>query len=495
MSAPQPPNGLKVLFIAPEIAPLAKTGGLGDVAGALPPALRRLGLAPSLMMPLYASVDTQAHGIEPMGLTLTVEVGGRWLSAPVWHGELGGCPLYLIAQEELFGRPQLYGDAGLAYPDNDWRFTFFCRAAIALARELDLRARVVHCHDWQAGLVPAYLRTLALDPGPLADATVVFTVHNLAYQGIFPRSSFGVTGLPPHLDTPDGIEYWGNISLLKAGLIFADALTTVSPSYAREILTPENGMGMEGVLAARSHLLVGILNGADNDVWSPQSDPYLPAPFSADDLSGKRACRQALLRAYGLEADEETAVIGFVGRVAHQKGVDLIAAAADRLLLDDVRLCMLGTGEAGYEAMMADLAKRYPDRVGVKLVFSEQLSHLTQAGSDMLLMPSRFEPCGLNQIYSMRYGTIPVVRLTGGLRDTVAPFDPLTGRGTGFGFGEPSGEALLHAVREALWTQARPELWSRLVLNAMAQDFSWERSARTYAELYQRLLTGLPPLG
>jgi starch synthase len=285
-----------------------------------------------------------------------------------------------------------------------------------------------------------------------------------------------------------GLEFWGNISFLKAGLVFSDALTTVSPTYAFEIQAPEGGMGMEGILSSRQADLTGILNGADYDNWSPESDPYLPAKFSSEDLSGKQVCREALCREFELDPPgSETAVIGFVGRLAWQKGMDILAEAAPRLLLDDVRLCILGTGEPHLEAQAKELAKVQRGRVGVQLLFSEKLAHLVQGGADALVMPSRFEPCGLNQIYALKYGTVPVVRATGGLVDTVEPFNPLTGQGTGFWFEQPTAPDLLAALREALWTKARPQLWQQLRQNGFSCDFSWTHSAAQYAELYQRL--------
>jgi starch synthase len=316
----------------------------------------------------------------------------------------------------------------------------------------------------------------------------VLTIHNLAYQGIYPRDTFKLTGLPAWLDSPQGSEFWGNTSLLKAGLVTARALTTVSPTYAREIQTPEGGHGLEGVLRQRRADLHGIINGADYQAWSPEADPHLPHGYSSADLRGKQACRQALLEVMGLEpAGPETSVLGFVGRMAHQKGVDLLPQTLPRLLLDDVRVCLLGSGEPHYEETLTRLAEAHPGRLGLKIQFSEHLAHLITAGSDALMMPSRYEPCGLNQIYALRYGTAPVVRATGGLKDTVQPFDPFTSQGTGFAFEHFSHQDLTCALREALWTRAHPRLWASLMQNAMAQDFSWDASARAYAQLYAQL--------
>ncbi|MFH1033103.1 MAG: glycogen synthase GlgA [Pseudomonadota bacterium] len=488
MTSIDPSAGLKILFAASEIAPFAKTGGLGDVAGSLPPALARLGLEVLLVMPLHRQVDRQAHGLSRSGLTLAVPTGGRDYPATVWQAGLPGCRVYFLENQELFDRQGLYGPPGGDFSDNPLRFVWFCRAVIELARALDFPARVVHAHDWQTALLPAILATCAWDPGPLAGAATVLTIHNLAYQGIYPRESFGLTGLPSWLDTPWGSEFWGNTSLLKAGLVTARSLTTVSPTYAQEIQAPGGGHGLEGVLQQRRADLLGIINGADYDSWSPEEDPFLPRGYSADDLAGKLVCRQHLLEVMGLEpAGPRTTVLGFVGRLAHQKGVDLLPLALPRLMLDDVRVCLLGSGEPHYEESLARLAAAHPGRLGLKVAFSEELAHLITAGSDALMMPSRYEPCGLNQIYALRYGTAPVVRATGGLKDTVRPFDPLTGQGTGFAFDNFGPQDLTCALREALWTRAHPRLWARLVANAMAQDFSWNASAQAYARLYASL--------
>jgi starch synthase len=482
---------LKVLMAAPEIAPLAKTGGLGDVTGSLPPALSKLGLDVRLAMPFYRQTKAAAPRAKDTGLRLTVPTGLKPLSAEVWRTDLNGCPVYLIKQDTLFDRGGLYQGKDGDFPDNARRFIYFSQAVIELARALEFSADIVHLHDWQTGLIPAYLRSRLTDPGPLAGAKSLLTIHNLAFQGIFGREVFAQTGLPPEMNSIGGVEFWGNISFLKAGLVFSDALTTVSPNYAREIQTPEGGMGMEGILASRQADLRGILNGADYTNWSPESDPLLPVTYTVKDLSGKETCRQALCQSFELEAPgPQTAVAGFVGRLAWQKGMDILAEAAPRFLLDDVRLCILGTGEPHLEAQARELAKAYPGRVGVKLVFSEELAHLVQAGADLLVMPSRFEPCGLNQIYALKYGTAPVVHATGGLKDTVEPFNPLTGRGTGFVFERPTPHDLLSALREALWSKARPHLWRQLQQNAMRRDFSWSRSALKYTELYQSLAGG-----
>lgn len=488
MNASSNKSGHTVLFVSSEIAPLAHSGGLGEVVGSLPAALKQLGVNPTLVMPLYGQVDRSAHNLRPLDVELTISLAKTRHRARVWTGEVSGCPLYLIQNDPLFKRPGLYGYSEDDFADNHLRFIFFCRAVMAMAAALNMQMDVVHVHDWQTALLPAYLKYRPDLAGPLAQAASVLTIHNLAYQGLFKRSAFGLTGLPPAMDTMQGMEYWGKTSFLKAGMVTAHALTTVSPTYAHEIQTPEQGMGLEGVLAGRSGDLYGILNGADYGTWSPEADPALPVTYSPQDLRGKGACREQLLSTFGLKpVSENGCVLGFVGRLANQKGVDMLIEAMPRLLRDGVRLCLLGAGQPEKEQALKALAAKYPGRVGIKLGFINDLAHLVVAGSDVFLMPSRFEPCGLTQMYAMRYGTPPVVRATGGLRDTVEPFDPLTGNGTGFVFDAPTPEALATCVREALWTKARPRLWRQIMQNAMAQDFSWSKSAQAYAELYAKL--------
>lgn len=356
-----------------------------------------------------------------------------------------------------------------------------------MARALDWPAQVVHAQDWQTALLPAYLATSPFDLGPLEGAAGIITIHNLAFQGIYPRQDFRLTGLPRYMDDVEGAEYWGNISLLKAGLMTAEAITTVSPTYAAEIQTPELGMGMEGVLRRRSGDLHGILNGVDYTRWSPEADALLPATYSIRDLGGKAVCRQALMETFGLDGSVVTGpVMGFIGRLTSQKGVSLIVEACDALVQGGAGLALLGTGDANLEADLNKLAQRHPGRVGLKLAFGEKLAHLLQGGSDIMLMPSCFEPCGLNQMYALRYGTPPLVHATGGLKDTVTPFDSVSGKGTGFVFSEFSRASLLEQAHLAGRVFAQPELWRQLMLSGMAQDFSWKASARRYLELYQQ---------
>jgi len=488
---------LRVLFVSAEVAPFARTGGLGDVNGALPPVLAAHGHDVRVVMPLYQTVRDRGWPLTEAVGNLQVPLVFGVREARVWQTPLAGrlreeseVPVYFIEQDEYFARPGLYGTESGDYPDNAFRFIFFCRAVLALAERLQWFPHIFHCHDWHTGLVSAYLRFLPGLDSRISTANSVFTIHNLAYQGWFPAWAFGLTGLPWPLFQPAGVEFLGFMNCMKAGIAYADQLSAVSPSYAEEICTPEFGFGLDGVLRQRRESLTGILNGADYQMWNPETDSALSAHYQATNLSGKEVCKAALLRTYGLPEDLTVPLLGMVSRLVDQKGVDLVLSAMERLLAMNVRLVILGSGEPRYEEQLTAFAQRYPERFGVRLAFDEPLSHQIQAGCDCFLMPSRYEPCGLTQLYSLRYGTIPIVRATGGLRDTVQPFNSATGAGTGFVFTEPSADALIEAVRAAAAAFGEKQEWRQLQRNAMAQDFSWEHSANRYVELYRRAAAG-----
>jgi starch synthase len=496
---------LQILFVTPEVTPLARTGGLGDVSSALPKALAALGQDVQVVMPLYQAVRDGGFALSPVLPDLQVPLQTGVKTAQVWQGTLTGhtgsktqapsVPVYCIAQDEYFARPGLYGSAAGDYPDNAERFSFFCQAVLALATRLRWTPHVLHCHDWQTALLPAYLRFLPGLAPSLAQTATIYTIHNLLFQGLFPAWVLPLTGLPWSLFQPDGVEFFGAVNFMKAGLLYADYLTTVSPTYADEICTPEFGAGLDGVLRMRRSALVGILNGADYNVWNPATDPALAAHYSVADLRGKTVCKSALLRAYGLPATPHTPVLSMIARLTEQKGVDLLAAALPDLLGMHLRLVILGTGESRYHTLLSSQAQGHPERLGIRLEFNDDLAHQIEAGSDGFLMPSRYEPCGLNQLYSLRYGTIPIVHATGGLRDTVVPYNTATGTGTGFVFHATTAEALLATVQEALTVYTDQSAWQWLVQNAMAQDFSWDQSAARYLDLYRRALAtkrGLP---
>jgi len=468
-------------MVGSEAQPFAKTGGLADVLGALPAALAALGHQVDLVLPHYRGIPDGAPGGR-----VTVGLGGQPVEGRASVHAEAGVRVVLLACDRYFARDSLYGADGRDYPDNPKRFAFLARAALAWASSAGVRYDVVHAHDWQAGLVPL----LARQGGPaVAEAAVVQTIHNLAYQGVFDASWLPRLGLGWEVFRVEALEYWGRISFLKAGVVFADTVTTVSPRYAGEIQTPEYGCGFEGILRGRAADLVGILNGIDYDRWNPAVDVHLPAPFDASNLEGKRAAKRALLEEYGLPAGAgtlERPLVGLVSRLVDQKGFDLLEQVADELPRLGATFVLLGSGERRYEDLWLALAARYPDRIGARIGFDEGLAHRIEAGADLFLMPSRFEPCGLNQMYSLRYGTLPVVRATGGLGDTVRNLDPRTGEGTGFTFDEYSGPALVNTLRWALETYGDRTLWRRMQAAGMREDFSWAASARRYARLYER---------
>ncbi len=478
---------LKVIFAASEVAPFAKTGGLADVGQALPQALSRLGAEVKVFMPLYRQVPREGLR-QARGGSFDLELPGLQSQVEVYQGSLAkGVPCYFIRNDHYFDRDYLYGTPQGDYPDNAERFIFFCRAMLEyLLRATAAPLDILHCNDWQTGLVPAYRNTVYAD-GFFASTATVFTIHNLAYQGLFPMDKFGLTGLPGELASMYGMEFWGRINFLKAGVNFSEVINTVSPTYAQEIQTPEFGYGLDGVLADRAEDIYGILNGADYSVWDPRHDPLIPASYTARNLAGKAKCKRALLEAYRLPRSEAP-LLGIISRLADQKGFDLLAQAIDRLMAMDVNLVLLGTGDQKYHDMFEEIGRRFPHKAGIKIGFDNKLAHLIEAGADMFLMPSRYEPGGLNQLYSFRYGTVPIVRATGGLDDTVVDFDPAVGEGTGFKFREYSADALLAKVKVALRCYADKKLWEKLVRTIMTLDFSWERSARSYLELYETAL-------
>lgn len=475
----------RILHVAAEVQPLIKTGGLADVAGALPDALHTLGADVRVLMPGYGGALERARA------NGALHVAAEWPGARLLETTLaGGYPLWLYETEAFAARGDRPYDRadGTPWPDNAERFDELARVAAALADDalgLGWRADVVHAHDWHSGLVPVHLQ-LARVP-----AASVFTIHNLAYQGLFPLATRTALGLPGWLEHWQALEFRGYLSFIKGGIAFADRVTTVSGTYAGEITTPAFGEGLEGLLAQRGSDLVGIANGIDTGHWDPANDPALPAPYDAADPSGKQAARRALLQETGLRADEDTPVIACVGRLAAQKGVDLLLAAIDDLVALPAALVVLGSGDPELRRGLERAAQRHPRHVHAHFAFDEAFAHRLYAGADMLVMPSRFEPCGLAQLNAMRYGTIPVVRRTGGLADTVTDTTPATladDQATGFRFDDASAGALLAAVRRARECFTAPDTWGRLVRQAMRRDSSWTRSARAYLDLYDQVI-------
>ena len=482
------PSGLHVVMVCPEIVPFAKTGGLADMVGSLAIALERLGQRVSLIMPAYASVLQGRFALRDTGIRIAVSLGGRTEEAQVLMANLGGrIPVYLIRADRYFNRPHLYTTPQGDYSDNAERFTFFARAALETLREID-PPDILHGHDWQSALAIAFLKAQPERYPGLASTRTVLTIHNLGYQGLFPPQDWHLLGLDWRLFNPQTLEFYGKINFLKGGLLFADALTTVSPTYAQEIRTQEYGFGLEGVFQQRAADVVGIQNGVDYGVWDPATDPFIARSYTPEDLSGKNICKADLQRAFGLPQKHDVPLIGVVSRLAAQKGFDLIERAMEELLQKDLQFVLLGTGDKRYEDCFRSVAERNRGKVGVKIAFEDALAHKIEAGADMFLMPSHYEPGGLNQLYSLKYGTIPIVRATGGLKDSVDEFDCVAQTGNGFTFEEYEDSAMLAAVDRALATFRNPNDWAALMKNAMGADHSWSRSARNYLSLYQRLV-------
>ncbi|HKW56494.1 MAG TPA: glycogen synthase GlgA [Candidatus Acidoferrum sp.] len=474
-------SALRILFVASEGLPFSKTGGLADVIEALPKALVAQGHEVAVVLPRYRGTKTTAVVIP----SLTIALADRLRFPAILDGTLiAGVRYFFVDDPAYFDRDGLYGSSAGDFPDNAERYSEFSRAAIEIVKHV-WPADVVHCHDWQTALVPVLMRTSYSDDAVVKDLPVVFTIHNMGYHGLFGREVLDRAGIPPSVYHPAGIEFFGRVNFLKAGLVFSDYLTTVSRRYAQEIQTPEYGYGLDGVVRTRADRLTGILNGVDYSVWSPEKDKLIPMKYSAKDLSGKHVCKQALLELFGIFPEYAARpLIGIVSRFADQKGFDLIAEEAFELMNEEVSLVVLGTGEKKYEELFTALANAFPGRAAVKIEYSNEIAHKIEAGADLFLMPSRYEPCGLNQIYSLKYGTVPVVRATGGLDDTVEPFDLEHGTGTGFKFADYSGAAMMRAIRQAVHHCADERIWRRIQLNGMAKDFSWKGSAAEYTKVY-----------
>jgi starch synthase len=471
---------MRILMVASEAMPFSKTGGLADVIGALPPALKQLGNEVAVITPAYRS-NQYPGPVREVYRNLHVSID-RGFNVDIYEAIERDVPFYFVDCPPLFDRDGLYGDGGADYPDNHIRFAVFSMAALTAARHL-FHPQVIHCHDWQSGLVPVYMHQFFQGDPYLLATKVLFTIHNLGYQGLFPGSVLPQIAVSPSLFTPAGIEFYGQVNLLKGGIVFSDAVSTVSKGYAREIQTPEYGFGLEHLLRTRADVLTGIVNGVDYLEWNPETDPHIEQNYSLSDLSGKLACKRALLEEMGLPSDNlDRPVFGIVSRFVDQKGFDLIAQIADEVAGLDIAMTVLGSGELRYESMFQDLASAFPDKFAVRIGYDNGLAHRIEAGADMFLMPSRYEPCGLNQIYSLKYGTIPVVRATGGLDDTIEPE-------TGFKFSEYAGWALFGAMETAASAYRNREKWTEMMLRAMSRDFSWAASAKEYQSVYEGILS------
>ena len=477
---------MRILFAASECVPFSKTGGLADVVGALPPALAALGHEVSVYLPRYKQTKLTDPRTVLKSVTIPFDDSHRFCSV-VDGGKHSGVQFYFIDYPPFFDRDALYGTPTGDYPDNAERFALYSRAVLEAAKILGA-PDVFHCHDWQSALIPVLLRSVYAEDPVYRGVPSVFTIHNMGYQGLFPPDTLPLLMLSWDLFTIDKMEFYGKVNFLKGALTFADFITTVSKKYSQEIQTAEYGFGLEGVLRGRSSTVTGILNGVDYDQWSPEKDKFIKAKYSPDDLGGKAACKADLLSEFGCTAaDPNLPVIGIVSRFAAQKGFDLISQIADRLAREELIIVALGAGDKEYEDLFRRLNKQFPQKIAVKVAYDNAIAHKIEAGADMFLMPSRYEPCGLNQIYSLKYGTVPVVRATGGLDDTIEPWDARSGKGTGFKFSEYSGEALLNTIHLALAAFKDKSGWQKLMRNDMAKDFSWNNSAKEYVRVYERV--------
>jgi starch synthase len=483
---------LKIVFIASECVPYAKTGGLADVAGALPGALRELGHDVIIVMPLYGSIDRSKFGIHPALSPMGVWMGDTQEWCAVYSAtNPDGVPVYFIEFERYFQRAGLYHDAEFNdYLDNPRRFAFLTRAGLQLCKDIGFKPDIVHAHDWQTALASAYLKIWDWNDSLLGGAASILTIHNVGYQGKYPASDYDYTGLQWGNFTAEKFEDHGAMNYLKGGIYYADMVNTVSPNYARETRTPELGYGMAMYLNDKGDRYLGILNGVDYSDWNPAVDTLIPARYTPQDLSGKAICKAELQRRFKLDVDPHVPLVGVVSRFADQKGLDLLAEAIERIANNmRVQFAILGSGDKVLEAFYGQLPKRYPGWIGSHIGYSNELAHWIEAGSDFFIMPSRYEPCGLNQIYSLKYGTLPIVRATGGLDDTVQQYDESSGQGTGFKFWDASAHAIYYAVGWAVSTFFdRPDHIGQMQQQAMAEDYSWEKSAQEYVAAYQRAI-------
>ena len=477
---------MRIAFAASECVPFSKTGGLADVVGALPPALSALGHDVTVYLPRYKQTKLTDPKTVLKSVTIPFDDSHRFCSV-LDGGKHSGVQFYFIEYPPFFERDALYGTPTGDYPDNAERFALYSRAVLEATKILGV-PDVFHCHDWQSSLIPVLLRSVYAEDPVFRGVPSVLTIHNMGYQGLFPPDTLPLLMLSWDLFTIDKMEFYGKVNFLKGALTFADFVTTVSKKYSQEIQTAEYGFGLEGVLRGRAATVTGILNGVDYDQWSPEKDKFIKAKYSSEDLSGKAECKRDLLAEFGCTgANVDLPVIGIVSRFAAQKGFDLISQIADRLAREELIIVALGAGDKEYEDLFRRLNKQFPQKIAVKVAYDNAIAHKIEAGADMFLMPSRYEPCGLNQIYSLKYGTVPVVRATGGLDYTIEPWDAKAGKGTGFKFSEYSGEALLLTIHQALAAFKDKAGWQKLMRNGMAKDFSWNNSAKEFVRVYERV--------
>jgi len=482
---------MKVVYLSSEVVPFAKTGGLADIAGAIPKSIQELGVEIVVLMPLYGIIKEIKYLLTKTNIQFEVKIGDKVKSGCVYKGFLPDTqvPIYFLDNEQYYSRKGLYNYPGTTkdFEDNSERFIFFAQGALKVIEKLKINPDIVHCNDWQAGLIPVYIKTKYTEKECFKNTKTVMTIHNITYQGLFSHSDMNITGLDWSLFNWKQLEFYGKLNFLKGGIVFSDLITTVSKTYAKEIQTPEYGAGLDGVLKERANDLYGIVNGVDYSIWNPETDKYIITNYGIKNLKGKQLCKRALQRKYNLP-ERDVPIIGMITRLIDQKGLDLVARKFRDLMKTDSQFVLLGTGEPRYHELFRAYTKRFPHKVAVKLTFDEQSAHEIEAGADMFLMPSRFEPCGLNQLYSLKYGTIPIVRNTGGLADTITDVRscPVSnGKANGFSFKEYNANVMLDTIISAKDLFKNKSQWINLMKTGMTQDWSWERSAREYIELYK----------
>lgn len=482
---------MDILMVASEVAPFAKTGGLADMVGSLSKKMEKQGHNIKVILPYYRMVKEGNFEIDSLGKTLRIKVADKTVVGEIMTARMGrNITVWFIKSDDYYAYEGLYGTEKGDYEDNAERFIFFCKATLDLIKAMAFKPDIIHCHDWQTGLIPAYLKTIFKSDPYFANTKTVFTIHNLAYQGVFPKSDMPLTGLPWEVFTPERIEFYGKINFLKAGIVYSDLVGTVSERYSQEIQTKEYGCGLEGVLRSRKEDLYGIMNGLDFEEWDPETDRFIIKNYSRTDLSNKKDCKRNLLEEFGIRLEEDAPLFGLVSRLVDQKGIGLVVEAANEITRLG-GLVILGKGDEDYEKLIAGMINRYPDKVGVRVGFDEPLAHRITAGCDFFLIPSRYEPCGLNAIYSLKYGTVPIVRATGGLDEIISEFNLDTGKGNGFKFYKHSKDQFLTGIKTAIEAYKRKKLWHKLLDNTLRSDHSWKRRAMEYEELYIRVLRRL----
>ncbi len=482
---------LKVLMVSSEVVPFAKTGGLADVVGSLPLALSKLGCEVRIVMPKYKVVDECEISLLNIDKGVNIKIGDTMQKAKILSTKVAGVvTVYFLEHSEYYERDGLYGTTeGGDYKDNLSRFSFFCRGTLELLKTIEYKPQIIHCHDWQTALIPVYLKTLYKNDTFFEGVKTLFTIHNLAYQGVFPKEDFPLTGLDKNIFTPDKLEFWDKINLMKGSLIYADILNTVSKGYAQEIVTTEYGCGLEGVLKEKKDKLYGIVNGLDYKEWDPSMDKEITMAYDINTIERKVKNKKTLQQENNLLVDDNIPLIGMITRLASQKGLDILDEIIDELMELNIQFVLLGTGEAKYHTRMEQIKEKFPLKASIHLTFDPKLAKKIYTGADMFLMPSKYEPCGLGQLISLRYGTIPIVRATGGLKDTITDFDPERKIGNGFVFDEYDSQSLFSSVKRAIEVFCNDKKsWKRLILNGMSTDFSWEYSAKEYIKLYEEAL-------